>query len=425
MAELTVLLVNKFFHDIGPAGGVGRYVLQEAEDLSALGWRVVPFAVADADARPTEWSAWFAPARDYSSPRWSSHAPADAAALLWNREAARRLDSLLSTARTDVAHVHNIYHHLSASLLPVLARHRVPVVMTLHDLRLLCPAIHMLRQGRVCERCRGGRFYEAVLGLCVKGSRAASLLAAVETANQHYRRLYPRHVRRFLCPSRFYLEKYAEWGYPRAQLQHLPNFVDTLLWRPASGTAPADPAYLYFGRISAEKGLGSLLAAQALWEREDAAAPVLRIAGQGPWDDELRRRVTALGLRRVEILGALAGPALREALARVRFTVIPSEWYENAPMALLESMAAGRPVAGAAIGGVPELIEDGRDGVLFPPGDPPAILAGLRRALALDPATGARAREKAERLWTRPAHMARLGRILVETAAGAAGARSA
>jgi glycosyltransferase involved in cell wall biosynthesis len=283
-----------------------------------------------------------------------------------------------------------------------------------------------------------------VLGRCVKGSGPASLLAAAETAHQHHRRLYKKHVARFLCPSRFYRDKYAAWGYPAERLEHLPNFVDAAAWRP-EGPPAADPCYLYFGRISAEKGLADLLAAQRLWEDEAAAAgarpdapggagaggagagvggsgaeavPRLLVAGSGPWDGELRRRAAALGLRRVEVLGPLAGAALRAAVARARFTVVPSTWYENAPLAVLESMAAGRPVAGAAIGGVPELIADGEDGVLFPPGDPPALLAGLRRALALGPEAGARARAKAERLWSRPAHMARLQAILKETAAG-------
>lgn len=412
----VVLLVNKFFHDVGPAGGVGRYVLQEAEDLAAAGWEPVPFAMADADARPSSWSRWFVRARDYRAARWSTRAPADALALLWNREAARNLAGLLRDARPRVAHLHNIYHHLSPSILPVLARHGVPAVMTLHDLRLLCPAIHMLRRGEVCERCRGGRFHQAVLGACVKGSRAASLLAAVETAHQTARRLYPRHVSRFLCPSRFYLEKYAAWGYPRERLAHLPNFVDLEAWRPSPG--PADAAYLYFGRISAEKGLGALLAAQARWEAagDGADALTLRIAGEGPWADELRRRAADLRLRRVEILGPLAGSALRDAVARARFTVLPSQWYENSPFTIFESMAAGRPVAGADIGGIPELIDDGRDGVLFPPRDPEAILAALRRAAALGPEAGAAARAKAERLWSRPAHMARLRGILGEVA---------
>ena len=202
MGQRKLLLINKFYHDVGPAGGVGRYLVQEEQDLAAAGWEVVPFAMADADARPSPWSRPLrAGPRLLAAPAWAAAALGDALSLIWNREAARSLERLIVATRPDVAHLHNIYHHLSPSILPVLRRHRIPVVMTLHDLRLLCPAIHMLRDGQVCERCRGGHFHQAVLGRCVKDSRAASLLAAVETAHQRGRRLYEDGVRRLPVPQ--------------------------------------------------------------------------------------------------------------------------------------------------------------------------------------------------------------------------------
>jgi len=410
----TLLLVNKFYHDQGLAGGVGRYLLQEEEDLTAAGWKVVPFAIADADARPSPWSESFVRAHDYSAPRWSMSTFGDALSLIWNREAASKLDRLILTTRPQVAHLHNIYHHLSPSILPVLARHGIPVLMTLHDLRLLCPAIHMLRQGQVCERCQGGHFYEAVLGRCVKESRAASVLAAIETWHQRKRRLYERHVTRFICPSRFYLEKFAAWGFPQSKLIHLPNFVDSDLWRPA--VSDPEHAYLYFGRISAEKGLATLLQAQALWEAQAAAAdvPILRVAGSGPWQEQLQHQAAGLRLQRYEFLGPLPVPALQEVVSRSLFTVIPSQWYENAPMALLESLAAARPVVGADIGGIPELIDDGRDGVLFPPGDAAALQAALARASSLGPGARRQARAKAEQAASRTRHMQRLQEIIAD-----------
>jgi glycosyltransferase involved in cell wall biosynthesis len=411
MTGPTLLLVNKFYHDLGPAGGVGRYVLQEEEDLTAAGWRVVPFAIADAHARRSSWSPFFVKARDYSTPRLSIQAVPDAVSLLWNREAARKLDRLLTQARPTVAHLHNIYHHLTPSILPVLARHRVPVVMTLHDLRLLCPAIHMLQAGQVCERCKGGRFGEAVRGRCVKGSWAASVLAAAETLHQHRRRLYPRHVGTFICPSRFFVGKYTEWGFPREKLTHLPNFVDTERWRPAAFEPRAE--YLYFGRLSAEKGLRTLLAAQRMWEDEaEGESLTLVIAGEGPLEAELRSLREQWGLQRVEFLGPLAEPELKKALARCRFTVIPSECYENAPMAALESQAVGRPVVGTRQGGITELINDGQDGILVAPADPGALLSGLKRAAALPSEAGRRARQKVEATMSRPAHMEKLEAIL-------------
>jgi len=413
-----LLLINKFYHDVGPAGGVGRYVVQEEEDLTAAGWEVVPFAMADADARPSPWDRYFVRARDYSSPRW---APGDAAALLWNREAAARLEELILAARPDVAHLHNIYHHLSPSLLPVLARHRIPVVMTLHDLRLLCPAIHMLKGDRVCERCRGGRFHQAVLGRCVKESRAASLLAAVETAHQRWRGLYTRHVTTFLCPSRFYRDKYAQWGFPADKLVHLPNFVDLDFWHPDRLPSGGErDAYVYFGRISREKGLRTLLDAQALWEQGHADGSIdrpplrLLIAGDGPCLGNLRARVAQLELGMVEVLGARGREELLGDLARARFSVIPSLCYENAPLAALESLALGIPLVGADHGGLPELVQPGVTGETVVAGDEASVLAGLLRALELGPEARRAARAFAEAHAARPAHASRLDVMLRE-----------
>ncbi len=412
MAGRTVLLINKFYHDVGPAGGVGRYLLQEEEDLAARGWTVVPFAMADADAHPSEWDRFFVRAHDYSSPRFD---PGAALSLIWNREAARNLDALLHEVRPDVAHIHNAYHHLSPSILPVLRRHGIPVVMTLHDLRLLCPAIHMLRDGEPCQRCKGGRLWEAVAGGCVKGSRAASLLAAVETWNHRSRRLYESTVSRFLCPSAFYARTYAEWGYPTEKLSHMANFVDLEGWRPVD-EAPADE-YLYFGRISREKGLATLLRAHAVWRRvrEDEGAnppPALRIAGSGPELESLKTQATELGLGDDVFLGPLTPDALRERLPRARFTVLPSEWYENGPLSLLESLAAGVPVVGADIAGIPECLDDGVEGVLFEPGNVDGLAGALERADALGPDARTAARTRAESHHARGAHMDTLEGIL-------------
>lgn len=422
--QRKILLVNKFYHDVGPAGGVGRYLVQEEEDLQQAGWEVIPFAMADEHARPSPWERYFVRARDYSHARYKG-AVGDAASLIWNREAVRNLDALLTETRPDVAHLHNIYHHLSPSILPVLKRHGVPVVMTLHDLRLLCPAIHMLRRGEICERCKGGRLHEAVVGKCVKDSRAASLLAAVETAHHRWRRLYRTGVQVFLCPSRFIREKYIQWGFAPGQMIHLPNFVDLDQWHPRHlDEAAVRDSYLYFGRISQEKGLRTLLDAQAIWEREYAAGTTteppltLRVAGTGPCEGNIRAHLALLKLKTVELLGPLDRPSLQAALSRARFTVLPSECYENGPMAALESLASGIPLVGTRLGGIPEMIEDGVTGVLVPDRDPAGLLQGIRRAAKLPPAAGTAARLRAEQNASREAHMERLLALLTERIPG-------
>jgi len=419
-----LLLVNKFYHDKGPAGGVGRYLVQEEEDLRTAGWDVIPFAMADEHARPSPWDRYFVRARDYSRARYGAGAAGDALSLIWNREAARNLDALLRETRPDVAHLHNIYHHLSPSLLPVLRRHGVPVVMTLHDLRLLCPAIHMLRDGEVCERCKGGNLHQAVLGKCVKDSRAASLLAAVETAHQRGRGLYENGVQKFICPSDFYRRKFIEWGYPADKLMHLPNFVDLDFWHPAAIPAAAgQDSYIYFGRISREKGLRFVLEAQKLWEDGYRAGTIvepplkLLVAGSGPCEGNLKAKAAQLNLETIKILGPLGIEDLRRYLGRSRFSVLPSIWYENGPMAALESLAVGIPLVGSAIGGIPEMITDGVTGFVTACGDPQSILQGLLKGYRL------RNAQEATRQWavehaSRTDHMAKLESILIKAADG-------
>jgi len=419
MLKRKLLLINKFYHDKGRAGGVGRYLVQEEEDLTAAGWDVIPFATADEDARPSPYDRFFVRSHDYSEAKISG-AVGSAISLIWNQEAARNLEALILETKPDVAHLHNIYHHLSPSILPVLRKYNIPVVMTLHDLRLLCPAIHMLRQGEVCERCKGGQLYQAVLGKCVKESRAASVLAAVETFHQRSRRLYEETVSAFLCPSDCYRKKFGEWGYPASKLQHLPNFVDLDFWNPKNiPEDKAKDAYLFFGRLSPEKGLRTLLDAQALWEKEYQAglcakAPLqLLIAGSGPCEGNVRARVAQLNLQTVSILGALDIGDLRAALGRSIFSILPSEWYENGPMAALESLAAGIPLVGTDIGGIPEMIDPGKNGLVVPVKNPEGLLAGLKDAAGFGSEFSYQSRIWAEKNASRVEHMVRLEKVLL------------
>ncbi|MBK7046970.1 MAG: glycosyltransferase [bacterium] len=200
--------------------------------------------------------------------------------------------------------------------------------------------------------------------------------------------------------------------------------MDLQAWSPEKlPAAPTRDAYLYFGRISHEKGVRFALEAQQLWERGHAEGTIdeppleLLIAGTGPCDGNLRAKAAQLELRNVQILGPLQAPALREAMARSRFTILPSVCYENGPMAALESLASGVPVVGSRIGGIPEMIDEGVTGYTVAPGEPSAILSGLLKAAALSDSARTAAREWACRNAGRVEHMAKLQAIL-EAAAG-------
>jgi glycosyltransferase involved in cell wall biosynthesis len=257
-----------------------------------------------------------------------------------------------------------------------------------------------------------------VLGKCVKESRAASLLAAVETFHQRTRRLYVDGVDVFLCPSGFYKQKFAEWGYPPGKLVHLPNFVDLDFWRPELIPGDRDQdAYIYFGRISREKGLRDVLDAQALWEQGHSQGRLekplhLLVAGSGPCEGNMKARIKQLRLTTVEVLGPLNIDGLRQALGRARFSVLASRWYENGPMAALESLAAGIPLVGARIGGIPEMILEGETGFSAPDRSPEELLAAMLRAAGMGPENRLAARAWAQAHASRSDHMERLKEIL-------------
>ncbi|MBT7310888.1 glycosyltransferase [bacterium] len=394
---MRLLLINKFWHDVGRAGGVGRYIMQEAEDLQNLGWEVIPFAIADDDARPSPWDKHFPKAHDYSSPRFDLTA---ATSLIWNFEAARKLDALIKESKPDVAHIHNIYHHLSPSILSVLQKHNIPVVQTIHDWRLLCPAIHMLQDGKVCEKCKGGNFHHAISGKCVKGSLPASVLAAAETWLHASRKKYRNTVSKFLCPSKFLKDKHVQWGWPAEQMLHLPNFVDLEQW---PQNDDRENYYLFVGRLSAEKGLKTLLAAHA--ELDNGLE--LRIAGSGPQTDELK----TLAGDNVTFLGHIPLEQVKKEIGNARFSVIPSEWYENGPFSIIESLAAGTPVVGTDLGGIPEHLDE-KCGILFESGNKNSLLSALQKASTLGIDANRSARNRAKTLFDRKTHMQKLSEIL-------------
>jgi len=244
---------------------------------------------------------------------------------------------------------------------------------TLHDLKLACPAYNMLTHDGICERCRGGKLYNVLLHRCIKGSAALSAVVLVEAVLHRLLGSYQKNVSRFVVPSRFYIEKFCEWGMPRALFSHVPNFVDVARYTPRY--TPGD-SFVYLGRVSREKGLATLIRAIAKTHAR------LSVAGTGPELEQLRALAAQLGAN-VAFHGFLTGEALHELVRNARAVVLPSECYENAPMSVLESYALGKPVIGARIGGIPELIREHETGLSFVSGDEASLAARLRRCAAL------------------------------------------
>lgn len=393
------ILMAQTFHYY--RGGDATSMFSLTRLLEERGHEVIHFAMEHPENLPCPTSGYFSPEIDFPalledfslSSAWKVSRGS-----IYNREARSRIARLADDVKPDIAHFHNIHGHLTTSIIEPLRMRGIPVAWTVHDYRLVCPNTTFLSGGEICERCLPARYWNVVLHRCKKGSAAASLVAMLSAVWDRASNV-PARVGRFIAPSEFLRGKLIEGGIPRGKIERIPNFVDVESYR---ADAEEGDYYLYFGRLSPEKGIGTLIEAAAT-----ACGGRLRIAGEGPMLEELKAKAFGECPGRVEFLGFVGGDDLRSLVERARFVVVPSQWYENLPYSVMESMAAGRPVVASAIGGIPEMVDDGVTGRLFPAGDA-AALAGAIEELLADPglrrSMGRAAREKAERLYAPGAH---------------------
>jgi glycosyltransferase involved in cell wall biosynthesis len=362
---MRILHVNKFFDFRGGAETYLHALMKRQEqaghEVHALSTRN-PANVASEDA------SRFVERHDFAQSEGPLKDTEKGAAFIWNVEARRAMTEAIHELAPDVIHLHNIYHHLSTSILGPIREARIPCVQTLHDYKLACPNYKMFTEGSPCERCKGGNYLEAVKHRCLSNSTAHNLLAAFEMGMTKVSQSYEKTVRTFICPSEFMADKMRSWGEPPSKFIVLPNPVESpeVAVRPTSGVA------LYAGRLSPEKGIETLV-------RAAARVPEirLRIAGIGPEEERLKSLVKSLGAQNIEFLGFLRSPELQSERRRAGVLAVPSVWYENAPLAVLEAMAEGLPIMASRIGGLPELVTPDQNGWLVEPDDVSAWTTAL------------------------------------------------
>jgi glycosyltransferase involved in cell wall biosynthesis len=361
----TLLSINNYYY---PRGGAEVVFFRHNGMLHDAGWEVVPFAMNHRMNLGGAERAEFVSELEYGreSDGLATRLRKGLKAV-YSFEARAKLARLIDRAGPDVCHAHNVYHHLSPSILGLVRRRGIPLVMTLHDLKIACPAYSMLTHDGVCERCRDGRLWQVVTNRCMKGSLALSALVMLESYVHQLLGSYLNNVDRFLVPSRFYLRKFVEWGFPPERFEYVPNFVAAEQFDACY--APGK-RFVYFGRLSAEKGVATLIRAAA------EARVGVDVIGTGPAEMELRALAEGQDVR---FLGYLTGAALNAAVAAARAVVVPSEWYENAPLAVLEGAALGKPLVVSRIGGLPELVVDNESGWSFEPRSVPDLAATLQR----------------------------------------------
>ena len=354
---MKILLINKFLH---PNGGSETYIFRLGEQLQAMGHEVQYFGMEHAGRIVGNRVEAYTSDMDF-------HGGSKLSKLLYpiktvySWEARQKLRLVLEDFQPDVCHLNNFNYQLTPSILLEIRKwgrqtgHACQIVYTAHDYQLVCPN-HMCRDLQTnanCEKCLNGQFFGCLKGKCIHGSRAKSLVGMAEATFWKWMGVY-KQLDRIICCSHFMKQKLDHNPVFADKTMVLHNFTD----KPEAVQTEKQEYVLYFGRFSREKGVQTLLEVC----KELPHIPFV-FAGSGPLEDSLK------GIPNVKNVGFQTGEKLQKLIREARFTVYPSEWYENCPFSVMESQMYGTPVLGADIGGIPELIRPGQTGELFESGN--------------------------------------------------------
>lgn len=373
--KLNIVFANNYIY---LRGGSERVVFDEMSALKSLGHSVNLFGRSSNKECDLPHGELFPPVIDLSGVRGFGKLKA-AKAIIYNKNTGERFAEFYERTKPEIVHAHNIYAGLTTSIVDICRQKKVPCLITLHDYKLACPVYTMLRNGRPCQRCNGSKFFHCILGRCHKNSYSASLVSTIEA---YYNTLLGKYVQAdyLITPSHFLLDKMLESGIPQEKLICIPNGVKPDDFTPLYGD---EGYFLYFGRLSSEKGLNTLLTSMKGIDFQ------LKIVGDGPERPSLETYCQNNDLKNITFEGYQSGARLRKLIQKSAFVVVPSEWYENASMVVLESMAYGKPIIASRIGGIPEQVADGETGLLCEPGNPD----DFRKAI-VDLATDSQKRKK-------------------------------
>ena len=321
----TILNVSQNYH---VRGGSDRYFFTLAELLQKHGHRVVPFTAANPNNEPSEWEGYFPRGADFEHP-----GAGDLLRFLYSHDAVKSIRQLLKDTDIDLAHFHIYYGKLTASILEVLKGDGIPLIQTLHEYKLTCPVYSHLSNDEICEACEGKHFWRALPKRCNRGSLARTALSVTESYISKMLGAVKKFDH-FISVSHFLRKKMISHGIPEDKISTVHNFVDVSDITP---NFSGGDYILYFGRVHRSKGILTLI---------KAAVPLtdvpIYIVGDGEAMPEVQRIIEKNGCKHIHLLGFKQGDELRELIRNSLCTVLPSEWYENCPMSVLESYAYGK-----------------------------------------------------------------------------------
>jgi len=368
---MKILQLNNFHYR---KGGSEAVYFNTAELLNKNGHEVIFFSSKMEENLPCEQSKYFV-SNINDIPRWKGLQN-----YFYNREAKAKLEALILAGKPDIAHAHLFWGNISPSIFSVLKKHKIPLIHTAHDYRMVCPSYTFTdSNGNVCEKCHGKHFYWCAVKRCSKGSALESF---VMVAEMYFRNAFFAPVKNLdgvIYVSNFAKQKHLQYN---ADFSKVPGIVlhNFVAEKKSDFLAKNKRSYfLYFGRLSHEKGVRTLI--EAFRRMPDLQ---LKIVGIGPEEQELIDYVRNNKITNIEFMGFKTGDDLKKTVSAASFVIVPSEWYENNPMTIIESYSMGVPVIGAKIGGIPEILPDGKTGFLFVPKDSEDLENVVSRASQLN-----------------------------------------
>ena len=365
---MKILLVNKF-HYI--KGGSETFYFSLADALEKMGHQVIYFLMKDENNRLCRQNKYFI-----------SHVQKDGTVcekikfvmnVKYNVEAYKKMTLLLADEEPDLVVLNLIHKQISLSVIDAIKdfkKKRIPIFWVMHELSCVCPAYTMLNgKGQVCEKCLHGDFKNCVKYKCLHESRFMSYLAYKEAKYNKSRQVYDL-VDLYICPSIFYKNKLTEAHFTKSKIIYLSNLL-SIDYKYEKSNGVKD-YLLYLGRLSKEKGIFTLIDAIKTTKKH------LIILGTGPLESELKSYVKNLGLEtNIEFLGFKKGKELENYVKEAKAVILPSEWYENCPYSAMEALAKGKPLIVSNLGGLPEFVDDGKNGFIFLAGDSDSLVSKI------------------------------------------------
>lgn len=348
---MRILLVNKFHY---LKGGSEKYYFELANLLKEKGHQIAFFSMQNDKNIKTGEKEYFVEEIDLNT-----GSKLKALDVIYSKENKKKMTEALEDFKPDIVHINNFQRQLSESIIEAIKEKNIPIVFTAHDLEAVCPNKTMLDENKnICELCKNGNYVNCIKKKCIKSSLLKSILGAVETKYYRNKKVYTKKIDKIVTPSKFYKKQLIDYGVDENKIIAMPNFLDIDKYN----IETRDDGYaLYFGRLSKEKGILNLLEAFSYIENQK-----LYIAGDGPEKEKIEKMIKDRHLENnVKLLGFLNEKEMQEAIANSKFVVLPSIWYDNCPYSILETLTIGKPVIGSDIGGIPELVKNKQNGLIF------------------------------------------------------------